>query len=40
MLLSIELGFVQKLSASDALSLLAELKKMLNALRRTLVTRH
>jgi four helix bundle protein len=40
MLLSIELGFLQSPAASDALSLLIELRKMLNALRRTLATRH
>lgn len=40
MLLSIELGFLQKPAASDALTLLLELRKMLNALRRTLATRH
>ena len=40
MLLSIELGFVQKPAATDALVLLVELRKMLNALRRRLVTRH
>jgi four helix bundle protein len=40
MLLSIELGLVQKPAATDALALLVELRKMLNALRRKLVTRH
>ena len=37
--LSIELGFLQKSAAADALALLVELRKMLNALRRTLATR-
>jgi four helix bundle protein len=39
-LLSIELGLLQKPAASDALTLLSDLRRMLNALRRTLATRH
>ncbi len=39
-LLSIELGLLQKPAAADALTLLLELRKMLNALRRTLAARH
>jgi four helix bundle protein len=40
MLLSIELEFLERTAASNALTLLVELRKMLNALRRTLAARH